>query len=682
MRLTAVIAMFTVLLGSTSALALTQISTGAAEVRAFLARSSASVYAAAYGGGLFQSADAGSTWTRIAMPANERYLTSISGNDSGIVIVGAEEGLLRSTDGNSFTKILHEPVVAVATGPGTSSIVLAGIKGLGVVRSVDAGATFTQAINSGFDSLDIVGIAFDPTDVNTVYSAARPDGQGNGGGVFRSTDGGQSWTPVPAPGSTASNNQISALVVDTTGKLYIGVLRTCIAAYWPSGNCDASGDVFSLPKGSSVWTPANAFYGVTSLHRDVNSGTTIWVGTRGLGLLSGNNTTWNYAFSQSGQPNLFYTGVNTSTSVPGSTAIIKAIKGAGIWRSATATSPRTWSHTNIPGADRVLSAAGVANSTTTMVVGLHAGGVWRTSDSGTNFVPPTVNASQADFSFAAGATAVNPFVSVWDLSASLTNANVIYAAVGGVGMFYSNDNPGLFRWNGVAWQGIGSNAPTGAPWNGVVESGLTLPSSQIYGVSLKPSSYDAGVYAGFLTDTGVLNRSGSAWAKVAVPGVTPQVRRIVPAAASSTVLALLFDDKAVVSSNAGASYTQVSASQSGFERLRFFSAAPNPINASQWVAGTNKGIFISSDGANSWTRVAMAGVFRQQAIPAVGFRSDGLTFAGDLEGNRYCSSNAGASWTLLSPKLSASVNAIRSVGSSLFYLTDGAGMYREDVTTC
>jgi hypothetical protein len=247
-------------------------------------------------------------------------------------------------------------------------------------------------------------------------------------------------------------------------------------------------------------------------------------------------------------------------------------------------------------------------------------------------------------------------------------------------MFYGNDNPGLFRFNGTSWGGVGNNAPTGAPWNGTNEAGIALNIQQVYGVKLNIGN-DAIAYTSYLTPGGVFSRSGASWTQVVPPGVTPQVRNVAMSASSTKYLAMPFDDKPAYTINLGTSFTQVAVSQTGFERIRFFSAAENPNNTAQWVGGTNKGVFYSSDFGATWTRVTMAGVFLQHPVPAVAFHpSSQRAFAGDFDGNRYCSANGGVTWVLLAGKLNSGITSIRNINGTLYYTTDGAGLWREDST--
>ncbi len=609
---------------------------------------------------------------------NERYLTSIAGGCVGYILVGGDEGLFRSTTGtaNTFTQILSEPIAAIAVAPNDATKVLAAVKGVGILRSTNSGTSFALADNAAFDSTDMTAVAFHPTNANVAYAASIPDG---GAAAAECGDPSTVASPGLRTRLRLTDRYVTSLAVDSAGTVYAGVLRTASERRRP-GHATARATCTRAPSGrqrvdslpdSSAWFP---------LHRDANTGTTIWAGCAGAGAPATEAARRSITPSpRTASPNLLYTGSTRSTSLPGgSTVALKAIKGAGVWRSTAGPNPRTWTRVSFPGADRVLSASGVGGAPSSMLMGLHAGGVWRSNDGGANWSPPTVNAGQADFAFGAFATGVNPFVSIWELSASPNNGNTIYAAAGGVGMFYTNDNPGLFRFNGTSWGGLGINAPTGAPWNGVNEAGIALNIQQVYGVSLNRAS-DAIAYASYLTPGGVFRRSGASWTQAIPPGATPQIRAVATSSNASKLLALPFDDKPAYTTDGGVNFIQVAVSQAGFERLRFFSASEHPQNAALWVGGTNKGVFYSIDFGNNWTRTVMGGVFVNHPIPAVAYHpTTGRIFAGDFEGNKYCSANGGANWTLLAGKLNAGITAIRAIGNSLYYLTDGAGMHRED----
>lgn len=664
----------------------TQMTTLGGEVRAFLARSGTEVYAAAYGGGLYRSTDAGVNWTRLALPGNARYLTSIAGNATAALrVVGSDEGLFTSTDGVNFTQRLDEPVSAVAVAPGGGTpAFIAGIKGLGIMRSIDGGVNFSIANNAGFTGTDIIALAEHPGNASIFYASVKPDGQGNRGGIFKSSDAGQSWAGTGAfPDAGIAN--VFGLAVDTSGNLHAAALRT-----------DGDGYVYKLTGGVGAWNSyaghSNNTYGAVSVHRDANTGTTIWAGHVNLGLRrSVGGGGFNDAAQNNGPaPSPLYTAITAVATLPGGgTTALMAVKGTGIWRS---TNPGVVNWARVSGfanADRVLSATATPGNATPMLVGLHAGGVWRSDAPGnasTTFNPPTINAGQADFTTVtnpaacntgtACTTAVNAFTSVWDLNAS--SSSNIYAAVGNVGMHYLNDNAGLFRYNGSVWQGINGASSAGAPWNIVQEAGFVSSGQPIYSATINNGDSSM-VYAGFLGATNLQRRTaGPSWAG-GLGGVVTPIRAVFASnALHARVIAMPFGDKPLLSTSFGASFATVSVSQTGFSHLNFYQIAENPATGAL-VGASNKGIFYSSDGGNTWTRSTSA-AFLQQAVTAVGFKPTGRFFAADWAGNRYCSADAGVNWTRLITgvaSFNSGVNAIRTMNGEIYYLTDGAGFFRE-----
>lgn len=102
-----------------------------------------------------------------------------------------KSGIIRSTDsGKSWARVFDvDDVNVVAIDPVNSKKIYAGTIGSGLFRSIDGGATWTKAMN-GITHPSIGAIAVDPTNSRMVYVGTRGDG------VFRSTDGGESWTAM------------------------------------------------------------------------------------------------------------------------------------------------------------------------------------------------------------------------------------------------------------------------------------------------------------------------------------------------------------------------------------------------------------------------------------------------------------------------------------------------------
>lgn len=138
-------------------------------------------------------------------------------NPGAFYVAHAHGGLLKTTDnGGSFSGVTDkEPIGsigAVAVAPSNSSVVWLGSGeandrnssgwGTGVYRSTDGGATWT---NTGLKtSRTVAKIVVHPRDPDTAYVAAVGDLWNEGGerGLYKTADGGKTWTAVlqaPAP---------------------------------------------------------------------------------------------------------------------------------------------------------------------------------------------------------------------------------------------------------------------------------------------------------------------------------------------------------------------------------------------------------------------------------------------------------------------------------------------------
>jgi len=118
-------------------------------------------------GGVWRSDDYGRTWSPIFdhEPTQSIGAIAVAPSNPNIIYVGSGEGL-------------HRPDLSV---------------GNGIYKSTDAGKTWTHL---GLrDGLQIPALAIDPRDPNKILAAVlgRPYGPNEQRGLFRSTDGGQNW---------------------------------------------------------------------------------------------------------------------------------------------------------------------------------------------------------------------------------------------------------------------------------------------------------------------------------------------------------------------------------------------------------------------------------------------------------------------------------------------------------
>ena len=102
----------------------------------------------------------------------------------------------------------------MAIEPTVSATLYAGTEGGGVFKSTNGGQSWT-AVNSGLTDTYVYALAIDPSTPVTLYA-----GTGFGGGVFKSTDAGSTWTAFNAG---LGNLTVHALAIDpTTSRLYAG----------------------------------------------------------------------------------------------------------------------------------------------------------------------------------------------------------------------------------------------------------------------------------------------------------------------------------------------------------------------------------------------------------------------------------------------------------------------------
>ncbi len=168
------------------------------------------IYAGTYGYGISKSTDGGGHWITLSLSAPKTYVAGVAvdpGDSS--TIYGAlystsssgRNGIARSTDGGLTWSDQNaglpstRPAFSLTVSPDEPGTVYAGIYAAGVFKSTDAGL-FWKPASSGLPSmpvgaqtfyLSVRSVLVHPTDSSVLYAGIV------GGGVFRSTDAGNSW---------------------------------------------------------------------------------------------------------------------------------------------------------------------------------------------------------------------------------------------------------------------------------------------------------------------------------------------------------------------------------------------------------------------------------------------------------------------------------------------------------
>ena len=186
-------------------------------------------YVGQVNGGVWKTNDAGRTWEPIfdGEPTQSIGAIAVAPSDPKIVYVASGEGLQR-------------PDLSV---------------GDGIYKSTDAGKTWTHL---GLrDAQQIPALAIDPRDPNRVFAAVlgHPYGANAERGIFRSTDGGQSWEKVLYKDENTGGSDVE--IDPTNSNVVYASLWQGLLGPWEDGNdySGSGGGLFKSTDGGTTWQP-------------------------------------------------------------------------------------------------------------------------------------------------------------------------------------------------------------------------------------------------------------------------------------------------------------------------------------------------------------------------------------------------------------------------------------------
>ncbi len=184
-------------------------------------------YFGSVGGGVWKSENSGRTWTPVfdAEPVQSIGAIAVASSNPNVVYVGTGEadmrsqisfgnGMYKSSDaGKTWTHIgldATRQIGRILVDPQNADIVFVAALGhayganpkRGVYRSSDGGATWQKVLYKG-DNIGAIDLAFDPRNSRTIYASLwntrrppwniYPPSYGPGSGIYKSTDGGDTW---------------------------------------------------------------------------------------------------------------------------------------------------------------------------------------------------------------------------------------------------------------------------------------------------------------------------------------------------------------------------------------------------------------------------------------------------------------------------------------------------------
>lgn len=177
----------------------------------------------AYGDGMYKSIDGGKNWTHIGLNDTKQIgAIVVDPNDPNVVYVAAlghpyaanpDRGVFKTTDGGkTWSKVLYKDpdtgAISLTMEPGNPNVLYAALwqtrrppwnvyppsngPGGGLYKSTDAGATWTQLTNGLPQHVGHIGLSISAASPHRVYAIV--DSSAKQGGIYRSDDAGATWT--------------------------------------------------------------------------------------------------------------------------------------------------------------------------------------------------------------------------------------------------------------------------------------------------------------------------------------------------------------------------------------------------------------------------------------------------------------------------------------------------------
>jgi hypothetical protein len=237
------------------------------------------IYVGAWGGGVWKTTDGGSTWTPLTdgqatltmgaiavAPSNPSIIYAGTGTaaDSGDSFYG--RGVLKSTNGGAIWTLLtgnagknefdRRTISRIVVNPTNAKIVYVavaggGVNGLsgntGIWKSTDGGTTWTNTTASITTTAGFSDLVIDPKHPQILYAAAGSFNGSTVNGVYKTTNAGMTWSAAGNfPGGSSDGSIRIALAPSNVQTLYASIATT--------GFTSGLREMLKSTNGGSTWT--------------------------------------------------------------------------------------------------------------------------------------------------------------------------------------------------------------------------------------------------------------------------------------------------------------------------------------------------------------------------------------------------------------------------------------------
>ncbi len=596
--------------------------------------------------------------------------------------------------GGSITNIIIDPT--------NSSKVYSTSNGI-VYKSNDSGATWSNisAITAGFLKFEANTIKIDPSNPSIMYAGTRSNFNCSCGGIFKSTDGGITWSNVISGGINVSNiaiDPITPTIVYVTGSNWTTINSSIIAntfSIHPNNSSiiyiGAGQGVFKSIDSGVTWSASNSgltTLSVNSIVIDPTNPTTLYAATsNGIFKSANSGENWENISTGLANLNIFKIAIDPITSKN-----LYVVTNGGVFKSIN--SGNTWSvmtiDTQTPSFSSFVPIIIDPTNPAVIYLGTNLKGIYKSVDSGSTWNPSNTGITSLGIS----KLVVDP----------IANTN-LYAGVPGLGIFKSTDsgNTWILGNNGLTdldirelvvnpvnsttlfvgtVSGIFKSVNSGGLWSSS-NNGLTnLVINSIIINPLNPSILYASTDGGLFKST----NTGDTW--TAFSQTNLEIRNLVISSVNPSILYGISTKGVVVkSTDSGVTWLLTSLiNLSGNLAL-----AIDPVNPSNIYAESGTVVYRSTDGGDSWSSSALGsccfGDFNQINILslAVDPITPSIVYAGTngglANGSVFRSTDSGFTWNRINDGLPSyefyNTLAIDPINPSKVYVgTFGKGIFK------